>query len=92
MLPLSRRSLRTGGLPLFTKETGYYILSYSLVLLVGLVGATPVVKNTALKIKETAVGGKIMNVLEPIFVFAILMTVTAYFVDGSFSPFLYFRF
>ena len=81
-----------GGLPFFTKETGYYILSYSLVLLVGVIGATPLVKTAVLKIKETKAGNKILNVLEPIFVFAILMTVTAYFVDGSFSPFLYFRF
>ncbi len=80
------------GLPLFTKETGYYILSYSLLLVIGIVGATPLVKQTALKIKATALGGKVMNILEPIFVFVILMTVTAYFVDGSFSPFLYFRF
>jgi alginate O-acetyltransferase complex protein AlgI len=81
-----------GGLPLFTGETGYYILSYSLLLVVGILGATPLVKTAVLKIKATNVGGKIMNVLEPIFVFAVLMTVTAYFVDGSFSPFLYFRF
>ena len=81
-----------GGLPLFTGETGYYILSYSLVLLVGIVGATPLVKTAVLKIKETSLGGKVLNVLEPLFVLAILVTVTAYFVDGSFSPFLYFRF
>jgi alginate O-acetyltransferase complex protein AlgI len=81
-----------GGLPFFTGETGYYILSYSILIAVGLIGATPLVKTTVLKIKETAVGGKILNVLEPIFVFVILVTVTAYFVDGSFSPFLYFRF
>lgn len=80
------------GLPFFTKETGYYILSYSVVLLVGIVGATPLVKNTVLKIKENKTGNAVLNVLEPIFVFAILMVVTAYFVDGSFSPFLYFRF
>jgi alginate O-acetyltransferase complex protein AlgI len=34
----------------------------------------------------------ILNVLEPIFVVGLLLIVTAYFVDGSFSPFLYFRF
>jgi len=80
------------GLPFFTKETGYYILSYSLVLLVGIIGATPLVKTVVLKIKESKAGNAVINVLEPIFVFAILMIVTAYFVDGSFSPFLYFRF
>lgn len=80
------------GLPFFTGETGYYIASYGLVLLVGIVGATPLVKTAVLKIKETRVGGAILSVLEPIFVLAILVVITAYFVDGSFSPFLYFRF
>lgn len=80
------------GLPLFTKETGYYILSYGLVLVVGIIGATPLVKSTVLKIKETRVGERVLNVLEPLFVIAILLVITAYFVDGSFSPFLYFRF
>ena len=81
-----------GGLPLWSGETTYYLGSYALVLLFALVGATPVVKNTVLKIKSTAVGEKVVNVLEPVFVLAMLFIVTAYFVDGSFSPFLYFRF
>ena len=80
------------GLPFFTGETGYYIASYGLVLLVGILGATPLVKTAVLKIKETRAGGAILGVLEPIFVLAILVVITAYFVDGSFSPFLYFRF
>ena len=80
------------GLPFFTGETGYYIASYGLVLLVGILGATPLVKTAVLKIKETRAGGAILGVLEPVFVLAILVVITAYFVDGSFSPFLYFRF
>ena len=35
---------------------------------------------------------KVMNVLEIVFLAVLLIMVTAYFVDGSFSPFLYFRF
>ena len=81
-----------GGLPFYNKETGYYILSYSLVLVIGIIGATPLVKTVVLKMKENKTGKAILNVLESIFVFAILLVVTAYFVDGSFSPFLYFRF
>ena len=81
-----------GGLPLWSAETGYYLTSYAFVLIFAMVGATPVVKSTVLKIKETRVGGLIINILEPIFVVVMLLIVTAYFVDGSFSPFLYFRF
>ena len=80
------------GLPFFTKETGYYLLSYSVVLLVGIIGSTPLAKNTIEKIKTKKIGGKLINILEPIFVLSVLLVVTAYFVDGSFSPFLYFRF
>ncbi len=81
-----------GGLPLWSGETGYYLGGYAFVLIAGLIGATPLVKNTVLKIKENKTGNLILNVIEPIFVVVMLLIVTAYFVDGSFSPFLYFRF
>ena len=81
-----------GGLPFWSTETGYYLGGYAVVLIAALIGATPVVKNTVLKIKENKTGKLIINVLEPIFVVAMLLIVTSYFVDGSFSPFLYFRF
>ena len=81
-----------GGLPLWSGETGYYLGGYAFVLIAGLIGATPLVKNTVLKIKENKTGKLILNVIEPIFVVVMLLIVTAYFVDGSFSPFLYFRF
>jgi alginate O-acetyltransferase complex protein AlgI len=81
-----------GGIPFWTENTGYYLSSYAFVLIFALVGSTPIVKNTVLKIKSYKVGKIIIDVLEPVFVVAMLFTVTAYFVDGSFSPFLYFRF
>ena len=81
-----------GGLPFWSAETGYYLGGYVVVLVAALIGATPVVKNTVLKIKSNKTGNLIVNILEPIFVVAMLLIVTAYFVDGSFSPFLYFRF
>lgn len=81
-----------GGLPLCSKETAYYLASFAVVLIVAIIGATPLVKSVVLKIKSTKTGNLVCNVLEPIFVVAMLLIVTAYFVDGSFSPFLYFRF
>ena len=81
-----------GGLPLWSTETGYYLSGYAIVFICALVGATPALKTAVLKIKENKVGNMVINVLEPIFVLAILLLVTAYFVDGSFSAFLYFRF
>ena len=76
------------GLPAVTSETIYYLRSYGLLFLIGFVGATPVVKNTALRIGETKIGA----VLEVLLMIGILLVCTAYLVDGSFSPFLYFRF
>ncbi len=81
-----------GGLPLWSGETAYYLSGYAFVLIISLIGATPIVKNTVLKIKSTKTGNLVINVLEPIFVVVMLLIVTSYFVDGSFSPFLYFRF
>ena len=81
-----------GGIPFWTENTGYYLSSYAFVLIFALVGSTPIVKNTVLKIKSYKIGKIIIDILEPVFVVAMLFIVTAYFVDGSFSPFLYFRF
>ena len=76
------------GLPLVTAETMYYLRSCLLLFGLGVLGATPVVKNAAGRLLETKVG----KVLEPIVLMGILLVSTAYLVDGSFSPFLYFRF
>jgi alginate O-acetyltransferase complex protein AlgI len=81
-----------GNLPFWTAETGYYLSSYAVVFACAVFGATPVLKNTVLKLKENKTANAIINVLEPIVVVVLLLCVTAYFVDGSFSPFLYFRF
>ena len=76
------------GLPLFTTETGYYLRSYAPLLIVACIGATPLVKRTARKLE----GKKLTQALEPILWLGLLLICTAYLVDGSFSPFLYFRF
>lgn len=76
------------GLPLITADTLYNLRSYLVVLLVGIFAATPVARNIARKYENT----KVAAVLEPVFVAVVLIVTTAYLVDGSFSPFLYFRF
>jgi len=81
-----------GGIPLWSKETAYYLGSYGVVLLAAILGSTPLVKTAVLKLKEKKAGALLCDILEPVFVVVMLLVVTAYFVDGSFSPFLYFRF
>lgn len=77
-----------GGIPVVSVETLYYLRSYALLFLAGFVGATPLVRRGAEKLGSTKIGA----VLEPASLALILLVCTAYLVDGSFSPFLYFRF
>ena len=77
-----------GGLPMVTAETLYYLRSNALLLAVACLGATPVLKNGAKRLQNARFG----PVLEAFFLVGLLLVSTAYLVDGSFSPFLYFRF
>ena len=76
-----------GGYPLATAESVYYLRSYAGVFLLSLVGATPAVKLLASRIPE-----KVAAVLELVVLAGLLLVCTGYLVDGSFNPFLYFRF
>ncbi len=77
-----------GGVPMMTAETWYYLRSYGLLFLLGAVGATPLVRNFCRKIEHH----KAVALAEPILLLGMLLLCTAYLVDGSFNPFLYFRF
>ena len=68
-------------------ETLYYMRSYAVVFIAALIGATPVAKKLVEKIPV-----KLRNILEIVFVLSLIILSTAYLVDGSFNPFLYFRF
>ncbi len=76
------------GLPLVTAETVYYLKSYAVLFIMGFVGSTPLVRDTARRLGEKKIG----VILEPIMMILLLLICTGYLVDGSFSPFLYFRF
>jgi alginate O-acetyltransferase complex protein AlgI len=62
------------------------------ILVLSVVGATPFVKRIATKLTETKGVNVVVSVIEPIILVVLLVLVTAYLVDGSFNPFLYFRF
>lgn len=78
------------GYPLLSKEAVYYLRSYGVTFLVGIVGCTPFVCRLAANIGKT--GSGIYRVLKPMVLLGLLLLSTAYLVDGSFNPFLYFRF
>ena len=75
-------------IPLVSQESIYYFKSYFVILIIGIIGSTPIMKNAFSKEKMA----KFVNIVEPIFLIFILLLSTSYIVDGSFNPFLYFRF
>ena len=74
--------------PLVTGQALYYLRSYAVLLLAGCVGATPLVRDLALRLDRRSWAAA----LWPVAAVALLLICTAYLVDGSFNPFLYFRF
>lgn len=80
------------GLPAVTFETTYYLKSYAVILIVAIIGATPLPKMLVNKIWKNSIGEKINCVLEPIVLCLIAILCTAFLIGGSFNPFLYFRF
>jgi len=81
-----------GGLPLYNAESIYYLQSYGVLLTLCALGSVPLWKNLHEKISQTKGGQAAMAILEPLSVAVLLVVITAYLVDGSFNPFLYFRF
>lgn len=81
-----------GGLPLVSAESLYYAKSYAVTFLIAVIGATPLCKNVVSKLAETARGAQVLAILQPVWLVLLLAACTAFLVDGSFNPFLYFRF
>ena len=81
-----------GEIPLASAEFFYYLKSFAVTLVIGIIGATPIVKNTVEKVFENSKASKFIWVLEPVGLVVLLAVMTAFLVDGSFNPFLYFRF
>lgn len=81
-----------GGIPLVSAEAVYCLRSFALVLILAVLGATPLLRNGLVRLSQYPTAGKILNALEPFTLFVLLLVMTGYLVDGSFNPFLYFRF
>ena len=106
------------------RESLYYLRSYFVPLIVGVIGSTPLLKNFAERImgtecpRDQGSGDRgqemrdsdttqalkmrtdrqqkarqaITTILEPLVLLLILVAATAKMIDGSFNPFIYFRF
>ena len=90
-----------GNFVLVSEESLYYLSSYLGIFIIAFISATPAVsifcrKNILLK-KENSQEkqrfiSKMLNILEPVFLLFVFVISTSYIIDGSFNPFLYFRF
>lgn len=80
------------GYPLVSAEFLYQLSQYGSILLLACVGATPLAKKVLDRVRKNSVCARILNLAEPIVLVMLVLLCTAYLVDGSFNPFLYFRF
>ena len=92
------RLFGVGELPFVSTEALYYLKSYGITILVGIIGCMPVIPWFIAKLeemkeqKQVVVLNATLGVLKPVVLIALVVLSTAYLVDGSFNPFLYFRF
>ncbi len=80
-----------GGAPLSSDLTLYQLADNALIFALGIIGSTPLPKKIYSRLSE----GKLQSIfsfIEPLAVVLLLIVCTAYLVDGSYNPFLYFRF
>lgn len=81
------------GEPLVSKEAIYALKSFWFVLFLAMLGSTPYPKRLFEKLSETdGILRMLVSVAEPIVLLLLMLVMTGYLADGSFNPFLYFRF
>jgi len=73
-------------------EALYMLRSYGVVLALAVLSATPLPAMLWKKAQEAKSLAPVLTVAEPLCTLTLLALCTAFLVDGSFNPFLYFRF
>ncbi len=81
-----------GDIPFANAETWYYLGSYAVLLIAALIGATPLIRNLANKLVTGEKSKKVLYFVEPVVLVVLIVVVSAFLVDSSSNPFLYFRF
>ena len=76
-----------GGAGLMSSQVLYYLRSYGPMLIILIIASIPLGKKLFNKLPE-----KVRAVLVPILIVFVLVIATAYLVDSTYNPFLYFRF
>lgn len=80
------------NIPILNAESLYYLKSYGVIIIMSIIGATPLLKNVLKIASKDKKMSNVINVLEPLCYVSLMIIVTGYLVDSSFNPFLYFRF
>ena len=78
------------GLDFMNFETWYYLKNYIVILIIGIVCSTPVVKNLLNKLADSK--NVICTILEAVIYIGLLIICSAALISNSFNPFIYFRF
>ena len=76
-------------IPLVSTQALYYLRSYAGILILGIIGATPLVKIGCMNLVGKWPAARLLAAVAAL---VLLLVCTGYLVDGSFNPFLYFRF
>lgn len=87
-----RTMFTANGYPLVCTQSMYYLRSYSFILCIAIIAATPVPKKIWNTLIQSHTCDTLMIFAEPLLLVILLLVCTAFLVDGSFNPFLYFRF
>ncbi len=80
------------AVPLVSPEALYYLISYSGIILIGVIGSTPLIAKIIELLRTYPHVRRATDMMEPVFYILVLLLVTGNLVDGSFNPFIYFRF
>ncbi len=81
-----------GGISFISSEHIYILRSFSITLIIAVIGATPLPAKLFRVSEKSRYGSTITAIAEPAVLAVLTLVCTAYLVDGSFNPFLYFRF
>ena len=78
------------GLSFMNFETWYYLKNYIVILVIGIICSTPIIKKGLDKLAESKI--KVLTLLELVIYIGLLIICSAALISNSFNPFIYFRF
>ncbi|WP_273323296.1 MBOAT family O-acyltransferase [Vallitalea guaymasensis] len=81
-----------GGVPIMNNQFVYYLYTNLILIIILIILSTPIIKKKYEMQVKGHVNSKLQTIVVPSILFLILFISTAYLVDSTYNPFLYFRF